>query len=177
MGFGYIPSDRHRDGLLMRMDLEDNYLLFAYSRKEILKNGLLNKEKIRQNTENLVEEFNIKTPGLDAPIGFLSGGNQQKMILARELSDDPKCIIASQPTRGLDVGATEFIHEQLMKYRDMGCSILLISTDMEEILECSDEISVLYKGEIMGTMENDSQVSITEIGQMMAGSMDKERMV
>lgn len=172
-GFAYIPADRHHDGLLMNMNLEENYLLNNYRNQENLRYGFLNIKKINEDTKEAIEKFRIRTPGIDSPICYLSGGNQQKMILARELKKNQKVIIAAQPTRGLDVGATEFVHEQLMKSREEGCCIIMISTDMEEILKISDEISVLYKGKIMGTLPNDSHISISEIGQMMTGTLTK----
>lgn len=173
-GFAYIPADRHNDGLLMNMNLEENYLLNGYGDKENSRYGLLDKKKIRRDTEEAIEKFRIRTPGINNPICYLSGGNQQKMILARELKRDRKVIVAAQPTRGLDVGATEFVHEQLMKSREDGCCIIMISTDMEEILKISDKISVLYKGKIMGTVTNDGSIDVSELGQMMAGTLSKD---
>ncbi len=173
-GFGYIPADRHQDGLLMNMNLEENYLLNGYSDKNNIKFGLLDKKKIYKDTKHAIDRFQIKANSIKSPICYLSGGNQQKMILARELKENQKVIIASQPTRGLDVGATEFVHEQLMKCREEGCCIVMISTDMEEILKISDKISVLYKGRIMGTMDNGADVNVSELGQMMAGTLSKD---
>ncbi|MGO4988287.1 ABC transporter ATP-binding protein [Gallicola sp. Sow4_E12] len=174
-GFGYIPADRHHDGLLMNMSLWENYLLNEYENKEFRKHGLLDKKIIYSKTKGVIEKFNIKAPGIESRICYLSGGNQQKMILARELKESQKVIVASQPTRGLDMGAAEFVHEQLMQCRNNGGCIIMISTDMEEIIKVCDKISVLYKGKIMGTVVNSESLDISEIGLMMAGIHAKRR--
>ncbi|HRX03832.1 MAG TPA: heme ABC transporter ATP-binding protein, partial [Anaerolineae bacterium] len=119
--------------------------------------------------------FNVKTPSIDTPIKSLSGGNIQKVILARELSNDPKVLIAAQPTRGVDIGATEYIHQRLLDQRARGTAILLISEDLDEILALSDRIAVLYEGEIMGVV-NRSETNAEELGLMMAGER-KESLV
>ena len=169
MGIGYIPGDRHHDGLLMDMDLPGNMLLKNHMEASCVSHGLINEKKVRQDTLCAVEEYAVKTPGLRVPIRFLSGGNQQKLILARELAGDPRAVVAFQPTRGLDISASEFIRHKLLEHRRKNCSILLISTDLEEILALSDRIAVLYEGKIMGILPNDGQVNVEAIGLMMAG--------
>lgn len=168
-GVAYISDDRHHDGLVIDMDLVDNMYLKYNDDKRYQSRGLLNYKRMRDKTQHDVEEYHIKTHSLDIPIRLLSGGNQQKLILAREMSDEPKLIVAFQPTRGLDIGATEFIHEQLLSCRAKGCSILLISTDLEEILALSDAVAVIHEGKIMGTMENNQAIDTTAIGLLMAG--------
>ena len=123
----------------------------------------------------LVSKFNVKTPGLDTPIKNLSGGNIQKLIMARELSRQPKVLIASQPTRGVDIGATEYIHQRLLQQREEGTAIFLISEDLDEIRVLSDRIAVLYEGRIMGIVERD-QATVEQIGLMMAGISMTEAM-
>jgi len=122
-----------------------------------------------------VEEYAIKTPGLNTPLRYLSGGNQQKLILAREMAGDPKAIVAHQPTRGLDIGATEFVQQQLLQHRGKGCSILLISADLEEVLLLSDRIAVIYKGRFMGIFPNTKELNLSQVGLMMAGKTSEAR--
>lgn len=173
LGIGYISDDRHQDGLIMDMNLEDNMLLKTHSEKKFVKKGFINKKLVQENTQEAVKEYTIKTPSIDTPIRYLSGGNQQKLILARELAGEPKAVVAFQPTRGLDIGASEFIQEKLLECSKKGASILLISADLEEILALSDRIAVLYEGKFMGILNNDEKLDVSEIGLMMAGSLEK----
>ena len=169
LGIGYISDDRHKDGLVMDMDLMDNMLLKIHTDKNYVKYGLINQEAVRCAAQKAVEEYSINTPGLQSPIRYLSGGNQQKLILSREITGRPSCFIAFQPTRGLDIGAAEFIHQKLLELRRQGCSILLISSDLEEILALSDRIAVLYKGRFMDVLPNQEGIDFMKIGLLMAG--------
>jgi simple sugar transport system ATP-binding protein len=143
-------------------------MLCTYYKPPFSKNGILDRREIRKNAENLISAFDVRTPSPLTDVGTLSGGNQQKVIVARELSRDNRLIVASQPTRGLDVGSIEYIHGQLLKKRDEGCGILLISSELDEIMELSDRILVMYKGEAIVTVDTEA-VSKSEIGLYMAG--------
>jgi simple sugar transport system ATP-binding protein len=169
LGIAYIPDDRRRDGLVLDMSLTDNLLLKTHRESRFLRHGLINRRQVQSGTADLIKQYRIKTPSLESPIRYLSGGNQQKMILAREMEGNPRLIIASQPARGLDIGASEFVRRQLLEHRDRGCSIMLLSTDLEEILLLSDLIAVIHHGKIMGITES-SKVDMTALGLMMAGT-------
>jgi simple sugar transport system ATP-binding protein len=168
-GIAYIPDDRHRDALVMDMGLTENLLLRFSSDRRFRRRGLLDAKAAREHTRRCAGDYAIKAHALDTPVRTLSGGNQQKMILARELMDEPKLIIACQPTRGLDVGATEFVQKQLLKGRERGAAVLLISADLDEICALSDRFAVLHGGEVMGVVENSGPLNMAEIGLMMAG--------
>ena len=168
LGIAYIPDDRHRDGLIMNMSLAENMLL-GTDRSSFVRKGFLFPGKLTEATDSAIKRFRIKAHSVKEPIRFLSGGNQQKLILAREMNDGVRLIIACQPTRGLDIGASEFIRSQLNEYKAKGCCVLLISADLSEILSVSDRISVMHGGRIVGTLPNDGQVDLTKIGLMMAG--------
>jgi simple sugar transport system ATP-binding protein len=167
-GIGYISDDRHKDGLILDMDLCDNMLLKLYGEEGIVSNGFLNRSLIEKRTEEAVEKHKIKTSSLKCPLRYLSGGNQQKLILAREMAGNPLLVVACQPTRGLDIGSSESVHNALLSLRQEGCSILLISSDLDEILLLSDEIAVMHGGRIMDCMSNDG-LDLTKIGLLMAG--------
>ena len=169
LGMAYISDDRHHDGLVMDMDLTENMLLKFNSDKRYVHRGIIDRKQIQKKVEADAKDYAIRTPSINTPIRYLSGGNQQKLILARELSDSPKVIVAFQPTRGLDIGATEFIQKQLLAHREAGACILLISADLEEIRALSDRIAVIHKGSIMGIRDNDDALDMTQIGLMMAG--------
>jgi len=168
MGIGYISEDRRRDGLIMDMDLMENLLLKTHSEKRSFKNGLLDRGRLRTETAKLVSGYSIKAASLETPIRFLSGGNQQKLILGREMAGNPRLIVASQPTRGLDIGASEFVHNRLIENRNRGCMVMVLSSDLEEILLLSDTVAVIHRGKIMGLMERDN-IDLTVLGLLMAG--------
>lgn len=172
LGIGYISDDRHRDGLIMDMGLTENMLLRS-THDKFLRRGFIRTEAVKQAAKDSVEQFAIKTPALDTPIRNLSGGNQQKLILGREIYDGVQLVIAFQPTRGLDIGASESIRALLTQCRDRGCCVLLISADLEEIFSISDRVAVIHGGAIMGEVENDGNVDMVRIGLMMAGTADK----
>jgi simple sugar transport system ATP-binding protein len=168
LGIAYISDDRHHDGLILDMDLTDNLLLKLHGERRFLRHGLINRRQVQSAAAALVEQYRIKAPSLESPVRHLSGGNQQKLILAREMEGKPRLIVASQPARGLDIGASEFVHRQLLEHRNRGCSVMLLSTDLEEILLLSDLVAVIYHGKIMGVVEP-SKVDMTALGLLMAG--------
>lgn len=176
-GVGHIPEDRIGMGLIMDFSIAENAILETHSESPFAdrwfmpfdRKWFLNKNEIGKYTEKLIREYDIKTPSKDAPARNLSGGNLQRLILARELSRNPKILIANRPTRGLDVGATEFIRNKLMEQRGEGVAILLISEDLDEIMSMSDRIAVMYEGEIVG-MVPAANAKVKEIGLMMAGA-------
>lgn len=174
-GIAYISDDRHHDGLLMKMNLTENLLLRSNLSSDVQKCGFLKSSSILDTTKTVIKEYDIKTPGINIPINYLSGGNQQKLIIAREFSGNPILIVAFQPTRGLDIGATEFIQQKLLEKRSQGCSILLISADLDEIRNLSDRIIVMYKGEFLGELDNKINLDMTRLGMLMAGNRDIEK--
>ncbi len=165
---GRIPEDRIATGLLMDLSVEENLILENHSSAAFQTYGLMKSQKIHHFSEDLITAYNIKTSGRDAITKSLSGGNLQKVMLARELAGEPSLIIASQPTRGLDVGAMEYIHQRLVKERERGAGILLISDDLDEIFALSDRIVVLYEGTIMGEGPG-ATASREQIGLWMSG--------
>jgi ABC-type uncharacterized transport system ATPase subunit len=165
----HIPEDRHRRGLVMNMSIKENLMLMNYYKEPFAKGIMVDWDFIEKHSEDLVEQYNVKTPGIDVKAKNLSGGNQQKVILGREIYREPNLLIAMHPTRGLDIGATEYVHKRIIQERDRGCAVLLVSTELEEVLSLSDRIAVLYEGEVMGILEN-KNVDIEELGLMMAGS-------
>jgi len=167
-GTAHIPEDRHKHGLILSFPLVDNLVLSTYYRPPFAHGVVLNMQAIDQNGRRLVKEFDVRTPSEYALAGTLSGGNQQKLIVAREFSRPIKLLIAAQPTRGLDVGSIEFIHRKLVERRDAGCAVLLISVELDEILSLADRIAVLYKGKIMETMPA-SEATPEKLGLLMAG--------
>lgn len=168
-GIGYIPADRHQDALLLSMDLNQNLLLKKHFDSDYLKHGLIDNKKTNDSTSDLVNKYHIKAVSNEQSIRYLSGGNQQKFILARELDVGLKLLVVFQPTRGLDMGATEFVQNQLVELSQQGTSVLLISTDLQEIMSLSDRIVVIYNGQNMGELDNDGNLDVLEIGYMMGG--------
>lgn len=167
-GASHIPEDRHKHGLVLTYPVRDNLVLNTYYRKPFARGVELDYVAIEQHAEKLVQTFDIRTPSVETPAGSLSGGNQQKVIVARELSRPVKLLVASQPTRGLDVGSIEFIHHQIVDARDKGAAVLLISAELDEIMSLSDRIAVMYKGQILDTL--DAKTATREqIGLLMAG--------
>ncbi|MEG2120025.1 MAG: ATP-binding cassette domain-containing protein, partial [Pseudoflavonifractor sp.] len=173
-GIAYIPDDRHKDGLDIAVTVQDNLMLRQYPIAPFSTHGILNFKQISDKVASEIEAYNIKTPGAGALVRYLSGGNQQKIILARELNERPKLIIACQPTRGLDIGASEYVHDRLLQCCKDGGSVLLISTDLEEILLLSDRIAVMYGGKIMGILENNAALDVETIGLLMGGKRINE---
>ncbi len=176
-GISYISDDRHADGLVIDMSLKDNMLLKHYDKEPYSKRGIFNKKPIDELAESAIGKFQIKTTGTsgkESVVKLLSGGNQQKIIIAREVTEEAKLVIANQPTRGLDIGATEFVHQTLMDVRNSNRSVLLISADLEEILALSDRIAVMFGGKIVGILNRD-EADVQKIGLLMGG-VTKEAM-
>lgn len=148
-GIAYIPEDRHRRGLVLPMSIWENIILGSHRRRQFLSGALLDRERILGHASELREQYDIRLADMDAPVLALSGGNQQKVIVARELAQSPQVVIASQPTRGLDVGAAEFVRQRLLEMRDAGRAVLLISADLEEVLSLSDRVGVMFRGKIV----------------------------
>lgn len=168
-GMAYIPEDRHKHGLILDYSVEDNLVLKLYNQEPYSKKGLLNRESIHQHAEEVIVEFDIRAgQGVSSSARSLSGGNQQKAIVGREIDLNPELLIAVQPTRGLDVGAIEYIHKRLVEQRDKGKAVLLVSLELDEILNLSDRIAVINSGELVGTVDA-SKTNENEIGLMMAG--------
>jgi simple sugar transport system ATP-binding protein len=168
-GIGFIFEDRTRDGIVRNMNVAENIIL-GYHRKENLKTGcFLSMKKIRANAQKVIQEYSIKTSSELTPIQNLSGGNQQKVIIARILSNDPEIVIISQPTRGVDIGAMEYIHKEIIAYRDKGKSILLISADLDEVKSLSDHLMVIYGGKIVARGRPED-FSDTKLGLYMTGA-------
>ncbi|WP_105619309.1 ABC transporter ATP-binding protein [Vallitalea okinawensis] len=169
-GIGHIPEDRHKHGLVLDYSLEENMILQTYYQEPFSKNGILNGDVIRTHSDKLIEEFDVRCgQGGKTPARGMSGGNQQKAIIAREVDRSPSLLIAAQPTRGLDVGAIEYIHTRLIEERDKGKAVLLVSLELDEILNVSDRIAVMYEGEIVGIVDAE-ETNENELGLMMAGS-------
>lgn len=168
LGLSFVPEERNRHGTIGSFSVAENAILQTNGDSQFLNGPFYNFETIRRYTVDLIQRFNIKTPSHETPVKNLSGGNVQKLILARELSRDPVVLIAAQPTRGVDIGASEYIREVLMQQRGRGVAILLISEDLDEILALSDRIAVMYEGEIVGIIDRE-QADIEILGLMMAG--------
>ncbi|ADQ14722.1 ABC transporter ATP-binding protein [Halanaerobium hydrogeniformans] len=169
----HIPEDRHKHGLIMDFDLKENTILGYHDLDKFSKKGIMNYENIAKYTTKLIKEYDIRGAGMQSFAKNLSGGNQQKLIVAREFSHDPELLIASQPTRGVDVGSIEFIHKQIIDRRDNGAAVLLVSAELSEILSLSDRIAVIFEGEIVDILEA-SETDEMELGKLMTGSKADE---
>jgi len=168
-GVAHIPEDRQSMGLVLDFSVADNFILKRFDQAPYTRNWLLQPRTILAHAQQLIQLFDVRTSSPQAPAANLSGGNQQKIVLGREIDGQPRVLVAAQPTRGLDVGATEYIHKALLAQRDAGAAILLISTELEEILALSDRIVVLYEGRIVGEVTGD-RANTQRIGLMMAGA-------
>jgi len=166
-GIGYIPEDRKTDGLVSEFSIAENMMINASYSSRFTKGFNINFPARRKIATELVEQYDVRTPSIETAAGNLSGGNQQKVVVARELSRDVSLLIASQPTRGVDVGSIEFIHEQIIAERDAGKAVLLVSTELDEVLALADRIAVMYRGKIVGIV--DPSASREELGKLMAG--------
>jgi simple sugar transport system ATP-binding protein len=174
LGLSYIPEDRHGRGLVLPFSLTENVLLGNVGQRPFSDRGRIDYQGTRALTDRLMRAFDVRAPGPDTAAGALSGGNQQKLIIARELHREPDALLAVQPTRGLDVGAIEFVHKQLVAERDRGRGVLLISFDLDEIMDLSDRIQVIYGGRITGDFASGT-VTRTELGLLMGGRTPGER--
>jgi general nucleoside transport system ATP-binding protein len=166
-GIGYIPEDRQQDGLVSSFPVSENIVLDTYDRKPYASGLALNLTAIRETAEERVKEYDIRTQSITTPVGTLSGGNQQKVILAREVGRNVSLLLASQPTRGLDVGSIEFVHKRIIEERDRGVAVILVSSELDEIYALSDRIAIMYEGRFTGFRPPD--VPVEELGLLMAG--------
>jgi ABC-type uncharacterized transport system ATPase subunit len=164
----YIPEERMKDATIQEFSVAENIILRDHHKEPFSRTGFLILRIIADYADRLIQRFQVKTPSRETPAKSLSGGNIQKMVLARELSREPRVLVAAQPTRGLDIGATEYVHAQLLEQRQKGTAILLISEDLDEILALSDRIAVIYEGNIMGVVETE-QATPEQLGLLMAG--------
>jgi simple sugar transport system ATP-binding protein len=169
IGLSHVPEDRMHTGLIANMSVCDNLILKEYRRPPLARLGFLVQSAIGRFSTGLIRDFEVATPSADTPIKGLSGGNLQKALLAREVTAGGDLMVAVHPTRGLDVGATEWVQRKLLEQRQKGAAILLISEDLDELLAVSDRIAVLYEGEIMGIVPAE-EADVEEIGLMMAGT-------
>lgn len=175
LSVGHVPEDRHRDGLILEMMISENIALHTYYKEPHSKNGILNYSNITSYAKKLMEEFDVRAASELVPAAALSGGNQQKAIIAREIDRDPDLLIVSQPTRGLDVGAIEYIHKRLIEERDNGKAVLVVSFELDEILNVSDRIAVIHDGKIQGIVSPET-TNKQELGVLMAGgNLGKEK--
>jgi ABC-type uncharacterized transport system ATPase subunit len=170
LGSAHIPEDRQKDGLILASRVADNLILNTYFHPPFSKWIVLQEDKIINNANSLIRKFDIRTPNATTLVSYLSGGNQKKVIVAREFSRPIQLLIASQPTRGLDVGSIEYIHNRLLEKRDEGCAVLLVSTELDEIMQMADRIAVMYRGKILVIVDADS-VTKKDVGLLMAGVM------
>ncbi|WP_210363879.1 ABC transporter ATP-binding protein [Bacillus sp. REN3] len=175
-GIGHIPEDRQKRGLVLDYTLESNMVLEIYNKQPFSKYGLLNFPAIKKYAKNIIENFDVRSgEGAASIVRTMSGGNQQKAIIGREIELDPKLLIAVQPTRGLDVGSIEYIHKRLIEHRDKGNAVLLVSLELDEVLQLSDRIAIVNNGELIGVVKA-SETDENEVGLMMAG-VAKERSI
>ena len=168
LGTAHVPEDRQRDGLVLPYPVSDNLVLCTYYLPPFSRGVVMRGKEIERTARRLIDEFDIRTPSPLTPAGSLSGGNQQKVIVAREFSRPIKVLIASQPTRGLDVGSIEYIHHRIVEKRDAGCGVLLVSSELDEIMELSDRIAVMYRGKIVAVLEAE-EATKEHVGLLMAG--------
>ncbi len=174
-GISSIPADRQKHGLILDFSIEDNLILQHFDKEPFSKKGILNRKEIRTNATELMEKFDVRPRNSEAkPAGTLSGGNQQKVIIAREVTNDKDLLIAVNPTRGLDVGAIEFVHKYIVEQRNKGRAVLLVSFELDEIMSLSDRIEVIFDGQIIGSV-NGSAADEKELGFMMAGGKQNEK--
>jgi len=168
-GLAYVPEERMRDGAVGSFSVSENLMLIDHDSERFSKSGFLKLGAIRERARELVERFAVKTPSIETTTSALSGGNIQKLILARELSSEPAVLVVAQPTRGVDIGAAEYIHERLVGARATGAAILVISEDLDEVLALSDRVAVMFEGRIVDVVDR-SAASVEQIGLMMAGA-------
>ena len=173
-GMSHIPEDRHKHGLVLEYNLAYNLVLQQYFEPAFSKRGFLKKDKMNEYADMLIEKYDIRSgQGKETITRSMSGGNQQKAIVAREVMKNPDILLAVQPTRGLDVGAIAYIHEQLVAQRDSGSAILLVSLELDEVMNLSDRILVIFEGAIVADL-NPRETTVQELGLYMAGSRRKE---
>ncbi|MFP5578105.1 MAG: ABC transporter ATP-binding protein [Acidimicrobiia bacterium] len=169
LGVAHVPEDRQRDGLIPSFPVSDNLVLNLTRRAPYSKRIRMDRRAIRQNAERLVRDFDIRTPSVDVPVGTLSGGNQQKVIVGREMSHAERLLVLSQPTRGLDVGSIQYIHRRIVEARDAGLGVLLNSSELDEVLALADRVIVMYRGRVIGEVTGD-EATRDSVGMLMAGA-------
>jgi len=169
-GVAHIPEDRLTNGVALESTIQENLIVDRYEREPFTRGGFLRPSEVARNSEALIEQYAIRTPDGTLPVGSLSGGNMQKVVVARELSSRPKLLIAAQPTRGVDIGATEFMHEQLVKARNAGVAILLVSADLSEVMSLSDRLAVMHAGRIVAIFRSTAGLTEEEVGLYMLGT-------
>ena len=168
-GVSHIPEDRLTNGLALNASIEENLIVDRYFNPPYRRGVMVDRKMVKKLGDDMIKEFNIRTPNGQLPVTSLSGGNMQKVIVAREFSSNPALLIASQPTRGIDVGATEFIRDQLVQKRTDGAAVLLVSADLLEVMSLSDRIIAVYEGQITGVFPDAASVSEEELGLYMLG--------
>ncbi len=168
MGVGHVPEDREKDGLVGPYSVADNLVLNRFDEAEFATRGVRNRAAVATLARGLVEQFDVRTPSIETTVESLSGGNKQKVVIARELAADPQLLIASQPTRGVDVGSIEFIHSQIVAARDRGAAVLLVSAELDEVLGLSDRVQVMYDGRLLAELPGE-EADRDRIGRLMAG--------
>ncbi|MEO6318541.1 MAG: ABC transporter ATP-binding protein [Acidimicrobiales bacterium] len=173
LGVGHVPEDRNKHGLVGPFTIADNLVLNRYRRAPFARRGLRREDTIARRAVDLVEQFDVRTPGTQVAVSTLSGGNQQKVIVARELTGELDLLVVAQPTRGLDVGSIEFIHKRIIEMRDRGVAVLLVSAELDEVLNLSDRIGVIYRGQLAGTFAR-ADASRDHLGVLMACGADPE---
>jgi len=169
VGVAHVPEDRMSDGLIGGMTVSENLILDTYHREPYSTRGSLNAKAIADRATTAVQDYDVRTPSIDTFVGSLSGGNQQKVVVAREFSRPVKLVIASQPTRGLDVGSIEYIHRRIVEQRDAGAAVLIVSTELDEVLAVGDRVAVMLDGRIVGLLEG-ADATYEELGMLMGGS-------
>lgn len=170
LGVAHIPEDRSRDGMIKGMSVAENLIINSYHRGQFSQRGILNLEAIGRNAVQAIGDFDVRTPSADVMLGTLSGGNQQKVILAREFSRDVRLVIAAQPTRGLDVGSIEYIHRRIVERRDRGAAVLIVSTELDEVFALGDRIAVMFRGRLVGLLDGASATR-ERVGLLMGGAL------
>ncbi|MGI9621670.1 MAG: heme ABC transporter ATP-binding protein, partial [Acidimicrobiales bacterium] len=168
LGVAYVPEERMRDGVVGEFTVAENLLLVDYEKPPYTKRGLLNFSAIGERCRDLVDRFSVKTPSIEQPTRYLSGGNIQKVVIAREFSCDADVLVVAQPTRGVDIGAAEYIHERLLEQRRNGAAILLISEDLDEVLQLSDRVIAILEGQVMGEIQRED-ANPQKVGLLMSG--------
>jgi simple sugar transport system ATP-binding protein len=171
-GVGFIPEDRNEDGLVAEFSIAENLMLDRSNGAPFVKVGNLQRGFLAEFARDRVKEFDVRTQGIDEKVGRLSGGNQQKVVLARELSRDLSLFVAAQPTRGVDVGSIEFIHKRIVATRDAGVPVVVVSTELDEVAALADRIMVMYRGRIVGIVPGNTPRDV--LGLMMAGEAPAE---
>jgi len=175
-GMSHVPEDRLRNGVALPASIAENIVVDRYFAPPFTKYGWwMETGEVKKTAEDLMEEFDIRAPDSDVPVRALSGGNMQKVVLARELSRSPKALVAAQPTRGIDIGATEFAHRELVRIRDRGAAVLLVSADLSEVMALSDRLAVMHSGEIVAVFDRPQQLTEEEVGLYMLGLKRQER--